>query len=442
MDATLEELCSELDDVANAIRELPGGNSILVAQRGWNCPAITMHDLADFPEGLAAQIRMANIENISEELESSLTEVASNLALLIQHTVPQINGGNASQAVPAYLATIQWIALKLQPLLYWEIMDDPKSLPPMLAKRLRSVRKQLDEVSINKDELFDQITLIKEATEAAESLPTDLIALRDARKELAELAEYSATDSKKITEMMNNCLDEREIISDGIDKAEKLLSQCEEAYRVTTTKGLAGAFEVRAISLSRSMWAWVIGLLGALSLGVYIGAERLELLNSAMSAVDPNIGVIIVQSFLSVLSLGAPLWFAWLATKQISQRFKLSEDYAFKASVAKAYEGYRREAARIDEAFEARLFSTALSRVEEAPLRLMNEISHGSPWQELISSKEFQEALENIPGLRAKFIALAEGGINTAKKLKGRKGQKTSPKGTAKEENSDTIEPG
>ena len=114
---------------------------------------------------------------------------------------------------------------------------------------------------------------------------------------------------------------------------------------------------------------------------------------------------------LSLLSVGAPLWFAWLATKQIGQRFKLAEDYGFKASVAKAYEGYRKEAARIDEAFEARLFSSALTRLEEAPLRLIEETSHGSPWHELISSKSFQKALDTVPELKDTFIEISKKGM-------------------------------
>lgn len=119
-----------------------------------------------------------------------------------------------------------------------------------------------------------------------------------------------------------------------------------------------------------------------------------------------------MQIALSLLSVGAPLWFAWLATKQIGQRFKLAEDYGFKASVAKAYEGYRKEAARIDEAFEARLFASALTRLEEAPLRLVGNTEHGSPWHELISSDAFQEALKFIPGFRDKFIEVAKAGLS------------------------------
>src|SRR5690606_11815180 len=103
---------------------------------------------------------------------------------------------------------------------------------------------------------------------------------------------------------------------------------------------------------------------------------------------------------------GAPLWFAWIATKQINQRFRLSEDYAYKASVAKAYEGYRREAAKIDTIFEARLFSSALERLEEAPLRLVEEEMHGSPWHELFTSKPFRDALETIPEFRDSIINL------------------------------------
>ena len=106
------------------------------------------------------------------------------------------------------------------------------------------------------------------------------------------------------------------------------------------------------------------------------------------------------------------MWFAWMATKQIGQRFRLAEDYAFKASVAKAYEGYRKEAARIDEAFEARLFSSALTRLEEAPLRLMEQTTHGSPWHELVTSDVFRKAMDQIPELKDQFIEITKAGVS------------------------------
>ena len=73
-----------------------------------------------------------------------------------------------------------------------------------------------------------------------------------------------------------------------------------------------------------------------------------------------------------------------------------SKDYAFKASVAKAYEGYKKEAAKIDEEFEARLFNVALTRLEEAPLRLVDSVNHGSPTHEIVEKTGLNKVGEKI----------------------------------------------
>jgi hypothetical protein len=109
---------------------------------------------------------------------------------------------------------------------------------------------------------------------------------------------------------------------------------------------------------------------------------------------------------MSVFTIGAPIWLAWVATRQISQRFRLAEDYAFKASVARAYEGYRREAARLDPELEARLFASSLDRLEEAPLRFVATEEHSTPYQELLASPGFHKALDRFPDLRESFSNL------------------------------------
>ena len=185
--------------------------------------------------------------------------------------------------------------------------------------------------------------------------------------------------------------------------AEKLVEQCEEAYRVTTSKGLAGAFDQRATGLSRSIQLWVLALVVALGVAALLGGQRVELLSKNLGDTDPKWGVIWLNLVLSLLSVGAPLWFAWVATKQINQRFRLAEDYSYKASIAKAYEGYRREAAKLDPEFTARLFGSSLTRLEEAPLRLMETASHGSPLHELLNSQKAQEAMTTIPAVREKM---------------------------------------
>lgn len=416
MDETLELVCNALEELANSISS--SETRPLVETQGWHNPSISFEDLSNIPRYLAKEIREAGIQEIiSEELRASLESVPHKLDLTQVHTIPKILDGNSQQAIPAYMATIEWISIQIRPLLLWQSMQDPKAMPPNLLHRLASMKRQVDEISINKDELSSQIKLIQDAKETAELLPANLLSLQDAQKTIADRLLKSEINNEKISELTETSINHEKTINDKILHAEKLINQCEDAYRATTSKGLAAAFEVRANKLSWSMWIWVIGLLGALSIGANIGADRLKLLTEAMSAQNPDIGIIVMQSFLSILSLGAPLWFAWLATKQIGQRFRLAEDYAFKASVAKAYEGYRKEAARIDPAFEARLFSTALTRVEEPPLRLVEENSHGSPWHELIGSPEFQKAMNNMPELKDKFIEVIKEGMGTVKDI-------------------------
>jgi hypothetical protein len=116
---------------------------------------------------------------------------------------------------------------------------------------------------------------------------------------------------------------------------------------------------------------------------------------------------------LSLLSVGAPVWFGWLATKQIGQRFRLAEDYAFKASVSRAYEGFRREAARVDKDMEARLLSSALGRLDEIPLRLVETEAHGSPWHELASSPIVKNAMSLVPEFADQVRELASKALKT-----------------------------
>jgi hypothetical protein len=416
MHESAEKVCNSLDELATAVVNAWSDNRTLTEAFGWNHAALTRHDLAGLARNIAVRIREAAPDNIDKDLETVLNDVPKKLKVIQVSTIPYLFNGHGVNAVPAYCATIEWLNTILQPLLGWQTVKDVKVMPAHIARRLRSIQAQLTDLVPEKDALQAQIQLIQEATAAAESLPTDLQSLKEARKKVNRIATESTESCRQIGVHLQEATDAAKNIAEKENEAAKLVDQCEEAYRITTTKGLAAAFDQRASKLANSLWAWVGGLLAALVVGALIGSHRFELLSTVLNSNAPQWSVIWMHVVLSVLSIGAPLWFAWLATKQIGQRFRLSEDYAFKASVAKAYEGYRREAARIDEAFEARLFSSALSRLEEAPLRLVEQESHGSPWQELISSKEFQIALSSVPELRVKFLNIAKDSFGQAKR--------------------------
>ena len=417
MNPTLSNICIALDELHLVVLTSWTDDRTVNEAYGWHHPCLTRQDLARLPLMLADRLREANIETVENELEARLKDVPRRLGLLHPTTVPHMFNGNGHQAIPAFIGTLDALAIALRPVLGWQVLSDNKAMPAKLANRLRSIQVEIDSIVPNKEALSNRVKQIQDATEAADSLPQDLQSLRDARIEIANLLKESNAKAIEIGIDKGASTTSIEDIKLKQGQAAKLVQQCEEAYRITTTKGLASAFDQRAFSLATSMWVWVVGLMVALIIGAYIGADRIQLLSGSLNAAEPQWGVIWMQAFLSLLTIGGPLWFSWLATKQIGQRFRLAEDYAFKASVAKAYEGYRREAARIDEVFEARLFSAALSRLEEAPLRLVEGATHGSPWHELISSQAFLSALDTAPALREKFVEIAKAGMETFKTL-------------------------
>lgn len=414
MHASLEKLCEELRSLADSIRKASNENRTLTESYGWNCPAVTRHDLAGLADSLALSIEQAGVTKLSDDEDDTLQSLPKQIAMLKQHTIPQLfNGGNVPHAAAAYIATLTFLQKELEPYYAWQRISDASILPPKLAKKVRACAARLAEISPELDSLDAKVERILNAHDAAESLPTDMEALDVARKKIDRIAEESVVHAERISSRDGQSEKTLHDMIGTAAEAQKILLQCEEAYRAATSKGLASAFDARAKALSASMWAWVAGLVGALIVGSWLGSNRVSLLSDAISAASPHWGSVWMHVALSVLIVGAPLWFAWLATKQIGQRFRLAEDYAFKASVAKAYEGYRKEAARIDEVFEARLFSSALSRLEEAPLRLVEGTTHGSPWHELMTSPAFQEAIETVPKFRDTLVDILKRGAET-----------------------------
>jgi len=415
MHKTIEKVCSALETLSLTVTNAWSGDQTLCEAFGWNCPAITRKDLAEIASNLSNRLKQLQPDQITDALLIRLKDAPQQILHMQANTVPQLFGGNCAQASSAYVNSLFNIEKLIEPLFSWQTISDSKQLPPQLARRLRSLQAELDQIAPNKEELSRQIQLIQEATAASESLPTDMQALTEARAKVNDIAIKSAEHFGAIQSKNNDTEKLINLIKIRKDEADKYILQCEEAYRATTSKGLAAAFSLRAKHLERTMAAWVFGLLAALFTGAYIGSHRIEALTAAMARDNAQWAAIWIQIFLSVLSVGAPLWFAWLATKQISQLFRLTEDYSFKASVANAYEGYRKEAARIDKAFEARLFSSALLRLEEAPLRLTENTTHGSPWHELVTSEPFRNAMNGIPELRDKFVEITKQGLSSLK---------------------------
>jgi hypothetical protein len=416
MHTILEEAKDSIESLAESIKSISSDKRLFTVMYGWNCPPLSFQDLADMATDLVVLIDKHSTDNIDSEISKRIELIASRIESYKVQTMPQLTSGNNPAAASAYIALIDWMRATLEPLFSWEALQDNKMLPTQLSRRLRSIQLEIEAIVPKKEELQQQIKNIHEAKEAAESLPIDLDSLREARVKIGKLSTDSAELFGKIDTYLKESASYIQILEQRAKDADNLVERSEEAYRITTSAGLAGAFHDRAKSLYTNMSLWVVGLLAALLVGGAIGTQRFQTLYAFLdkaSHSQMHWGVIWMEFIISIIGLAAPIWFAWLATKQIRQCFVMAEDYSFKASVAKAYEGYRKEAVRIDSALEARLFSSALTRLEEPPLRLVGEDLHTSPWQEFFSSPAFHKALETIPALKTDFISLAKQGMST-----------------------------
>lgn len=414
MDKDLEAVCAQLETISKAVLAATQDNRTLLEWFGWNCPALTRHDLAGIPKRLAKRLRELAPDSIEEPLLARIRGLTTQLAGVHSTTVPYLFNGNGAQASAAYIGTFNSIAQILDPLLSWQDVDEG-ALPAKLARKLTAIRADLEQIAPKKAELSSQIDAIRSAAEAADALPIDLQNLAEARLKVSTIASDAEGQIVKIRARLEESTSSSEAIKDFRIEAEKLVANCEEAYRITTTKGLAASFQERADALGRSVRYWVALLIVTLGAGATLGYLRIHVITAALNAQEPKVGFIWLQLALSALSVGAPLWAAWIATKQLGQRFRLAEDYSFKASVARAYEGYRKEAARLDQKFEAELFSSALKRLDEEPLRLVERSNHGSPWSEMLSSPTVIKALDLLPDSKDQIMQIVKRAVEHAK---------------------------
>ena len=414
MNKDIENICISLDNLSTAILNAWTGDGTFTEHIGWMAPAITRQELASISKNLADDIRNADIEDIEEDIVSMVADIPRRVQLIQAHNLPQFFNAKSGQAIPAYINTLRFWRDKILPRVNCEKLDN-KALPTNIARRARAAEVRMNEIEPSLENLSEVISNIQKAHDVADNLTIDLDALAETRKATKVTHDEIVVILQKIKDANDEASSNLNNIKTSEIEASRLVEQTETAYHITTTKGLAGAFDQRAEKLGISMLLWVSGLIIALIIGAYIGAKRFEVLTAALTLATPNWGIIVVEICLSLLSVGGPLWFAWLATKQVGQRFRLAEDYAFKASVAKAYEGFKKEAGKLDPKFESQLFSLALNRLDEAPLRFVEHATHASPLNEIANSEIISKLVALFPESQDKIIGIVRDAVKSKK---------------------------
>lgn len=417
MNETLQKVKTELSNVIGKLQSaIPSDEPFGVAHNNWSFPAITRSELVAEAQSIIDLIDSRGPEELGSA-DALIKDYVRRLNHLQAQTIPNL-WGNAGSAVPAYMFTIEGLRRALLPVLIHDGQAESAEKLRRLAIQLRGLESRLHGLEPRTATLSTMVERIERAYEAAYQLPTDLESLSEARLTIAQLMQGAKDDQGQVAKFLEASKESDEKLSKSALEATSVLERCETAYSAATSVGLAAAFSERSDTLSNSMWVWVAGLVVALGAGSYFGSHQLHALSESIKLPDSSTPVVVLNLLLSLLSVGAPVWFAWLATKQIGQRFRLAEDYAFKASISRAYEGFRREAARFDRDMEAKLLSSALARLDELPLRLVETETHGSPWHELLSSDTIKEAIKVVPGFTEQVRGLAERAIAVAASIK------------------------
>ncbi len=403
-----EELIRCIDDVQARI---PNDQPLNQQYGAWGAPAVTRQSLNSAFWSVVNRIDAIDSDGDAPANIEQIPVYTAALAYLRTNASPQLVSSNAMHATPGYLLSVYVLRDMLDALWPEHYQAEADAATQRLKKaktRVRAVEAVLLGLEPKTSSLATMVERIESAHEIADQLPTVLADLAEARNNIGKLADAAEkahtgtlTDAEKHKEVLASLIGKAQSstteLSTHQSTGENLVKQLKELHRIGTSTVLAGAFHTRAATLNTSVYIWLAVLMVALGAASYIGHERAAVLTKLLEG-NASGAALSVQAIMMIVSMGAPVWLGWVATKQISQRFKLAEDYQYKASISNAYEGYRREAVDIDDEFRRKLFSSALDRLDEQPLRVMDIENHGSPVHEVMHRPGFWNFMIQVFG--------------------------------------------
>lgn len=373
-----------------------------------NFPPLSKQQIYDF-----IQLETKRLENLNVAFTPSFLGILDELSTYIDAERNTI-GALFNQANPQFFDKIVQLVtivnITFQQYLDWEHVADTKKIPKELKQRVTTIQNSLNEVEESSAGIQSKVKSINEAYDTATELP---VLLEDLKRSRSEIDLVQTRSSENLTKIQNNkSISDTDLnsIKTSKEQAEKLLEeaknvlkQMQDKLTTSTGIGLAHAFSNRSKELRNTSWVWTGGFIVSLACTFYIAFHRFNDLKDLINQ-DTPISFAIIQIIISLISLSAPVWFAIISSKQIQKLFTLSEDYAYKASISASYEGYRQEAYDVDSELVKKLLTTALTKVDEAPLRLVGKEQSSSPFEELINQPQIKQLIEAFPETKERLL--------------------------------------
>ena len=364
---------------------------------GWDNPPLTQVDLANKIRKLRRYVERHSFivtesaKGIQERLESEFKNWSND-------PLRNVYSGSAARVCYSLDCLLEASYSFLKDIEDTVTIEDLQADYKKELERINALRGRLDSAESDTGDIDEVIERIQDADRTAQSLPETLSSLRRARtgaqecsKEAQEYLDEIQTYHSKIEKFYEQINSLNEQASKTLDESKKVLASA-------TSAGLAHAFNERKEELQEKGTNWTIALavsLGLAVLAIWLRSDAIFKLLEESRQTDAI--TLIANFFISIAFIGAPIWFAWLSTKQVGYYFRLSEDYGFKAAVSTSYEGFRNQVAMFDKKLERKVLASTLERYDEPPLRFVDERVVGSPYHEILTSPDFKEAVKSIP---------------------------------------------
>ena len=401
---SLQNLQKTLQDVRNGL--VTYGNQAMFSDH-WSQQGapFTPRDMTRVFGPIEAKIGVAAL--LVDAEDSRIKVIQGILTVLRANHIP-----NLTSTPSTYIAILNSLSV-IDGFLYEIIGHDGNAkalnIPRNLSAKTKAAQIHLETTISSLEGLDQKVEIIRQAHDTAVDLPATLQEIQEVRTTLNNALIAVGSHQNEIERLMNESQAALGRINVQSKAADEVASKIDDAYRAVTSQGLARAFHKKEDELRSSIRWWTGFLIASLAAMAFIGYLRFpEILRTLTDS--PNWGVVLLEMTLAGLSIGPAAWFAIVATKQIGHRFKLAEDYGYKAAISAAYEGYRTEAQRFGEEFQSRLFASTLDRLDEQPLRFIDHDAGGSPLHEIIGSltkminvKATKEFLDDLPQMLDRF---------------------------------------
>lgn len=378
-------------------------NSFINERYGYDhYPCLKIDDLADIPKNIIHKIECRPYEFPTHILES-MEYISERVNDSKKFVLDGLNSYSNINYLYSFMMTMTWVDKFVHQNIEWELLPE-NVMPTTLRNRLAIQKRAITNLEKSSVGLDEKVKQINSAYQTAKNLPTvqddleeALEKVRSSNIEIEQLHKDQLDKSDKFSNTIllseNKGKERLEEIEEYKKKIEVLYKECEElknksaqAYSITNSNGLAGSFKERAKKLGISSNWWVAGLITSLIALWWIGSSQVAKLQNLYMLPNISTAAIVLQSITAILSITAPLWFAWLSTNQIHKLFKLSEDYGFKSSVSQSYEGYRKETADISEDLLKNLMTSLLKIMNEEPLRLVKDDTNATtPYTDIVN---------------------------------------------------------